>query len=132
MKKTIKRGEIYYANLDPVIGSEQGGIRPVVIAQNDRGNYYSPTTIVVPITSRIKANFPTHCIIEDKSILPYRSSAMTEQLRTVDKQRLGQCIGSLDKENMKRLGMSMMISLAIEYDLLDMIKPLDNRKHVLH
>lgn len=132
MKKIIKRGEVYYANLNPAIGSEQGGFRPVIITQNDRGNYYSPTTIVVPLTSREKTYLPTHCTIDDKSVLPYKSYAMAEQLRVIDKQRLGRCVGTLDKETMQRLGMSMLISLAIEYDLLDMIKPLDNRKHLLN
>lgn len=89
MNSHIKRGEIYYANLDPVVGSEQGGVRPVVIIQNDVGNMYSSTTMVAAITSsKTKHNIPTHIEIYSSDCLPKKSLVLMEQIRTIDKTRL--------------------------------------------
>ena len=90
MERKFKRGDIYYANLNPVIGSEQGGTRPVLIISNDVGNKHSPTVIVAPITSRIhtKAKLPTHTLINDFEGLDKNSIILFEQIRTIDKQRL--------------------------------------------
>ena len=94
----IRRGDIYYADLRPVIGSEQGGIRPVLIIQNDMGNKHSPTTIVAPITSVVKRNhMPTHVTI-DVDCLDEISIVLLEQIRTIDKSRLDGYIGLLDKK----------------------------------
>ena len=92
MERKFKRGDIYYANLNPVIGSEQGGTRPVLIISNDVGNKHSPTVIVAPITSRIhtKAKLPTHTLINDFEGLDKNSIILLEQVRTIDKQRLRQ------------------------------------------
>ena len=110
---TIQRGDIYYADLRPVIGSEQGGIRPVLIIQNDIGNRYSPTIIVSAITSQInKAKIPTH--IELSAIefgLPKDSVVLLEQLRTIDKRRLRDKIGELSSEKMNRVNDALLISL---------------------
>lgn len=97
MKLTIKRGDIYYAELNPVIGSEQGGTRPVLIISNDIGNKHSPTVIIAPITSRVhtKAKLPTHTLIKDFDGLDKNSIILFEQIRTIDKQRLRKYIGML-------------------------------------
>ena len=86
----IRRGDVYYADLSPVVGSEQGGVRPVVVVQNDKGNRYSKTIIVAPISKKMsKPPIPTHVIFSDDS-LSYVSMILCEQLRTIDKKRLGQ------------------------------------------
>ena len=101
--KTIKRGEIYYADLSPVVGSEQGGIRPVIILQNDTGNCYSPTTIVVAVTSKTTKNYlPTHIRVHS-STLRKNSVAMLEQIRTIDKQRILGYIGQIDDRTMQNI-----------------------------
>ena len=94
----VKRGDIFYADLSPVVGSEQGGIRPVLVVQNDVGNKYSPTVIVAAITSKInKAKMPTHIEIEgEKHGLTKDSVILAEQIRTIDKRRLKEKIGHLD------------------------------------
>jgi mRNA interferase MazF len=94
MEKTIKRGDIYYAELNPVIGSEQGGTRPVLIISNDIGNRHSPTVIVAAITSRVhtKAKLPTHTAIRDFEGLNKDSIILLEQIRTIDKKRLQEYI----------------------------------------
>jgi len=111
----VKRGEIYYAELSPVVGSEQGGTRPVLVVQNDIGNQYSPTTIVVAITSQInKAKLPTHVEIKaDKSGLGRDSVILGEQIRTIDKTRLQQKVSFLDEETMSRVGQALEISLGL-------------------
>jgi len=114
MKHTdrILRGQMYYADLDPVIGSEQGGIRPVVVLQNDVGNLFSPTVIVAPITTQIKkTGQPTHVAISSRFDLPEQSMAMLEQIRTIDKSRLGKLLGSLDEEAMDRIDRAVRISI---------------------
>lgn len=112
--KEFKRGEIYYANLCPVVGSEQGGIRPVLILQNDKGNKYSPTTIVAAITGRQKGNIPTHISIEADG-LDKKSTVLLEQIRTIDKSRLTKYIGMADKETMHAVDRAIVISFGIEY-----------------
>ena len=94
----IKRGDMYYADLSPVIGSEQGGIRPVLVIQNDTGNKYSPTVIVSAITSQLNKNkLPTHIELDSKEFgLKSNSVLLTEQIRTIDKSRLKEKIGHID------------------------------------
>ncbi|NLT21117.1 MAG: type II toxin-antitoxin system PemK/MazF family toxin [Syntrophomonadaceae bacterium] len=112
----IKRGEIYFAQLNPVIGSEQGGIRPVLVVQNDIGNQYSPTTIILAITSQInKAKLPTHVEIRAKDYgLEKDSVILAEQIRTIDKTRLKQRIATLQEDTMQKVNHALAISLAIE------------------
>ncbi|MBQ7352152.1 MAG: type II toxin-antitoxin system PemK/MazF family toxin [Clostridia bacterium] len=108
----IKRGELYYADLSPVIGSEQGGIRPVLIVQNDVGNKYSPTVIVAAITSQInKAKIPTHIEINTTYGLTKDSVVLLEQIRTLDKRRLRDKIGVLDDKRMEGVNKALLISL---------------------
>ena len=111
----VRRGDIVYANLNPVIGSEQGGTRPVLVLQNDIGNRYSPTTIVAAITSRIKkAKLPTHVEIEADSYGLERDSViLLEQLRTIDKRRLKEKLAHLDEGTMSRVNEGLMISLGL-------------------
>jgi mRNA interferase MazF len=112
----IKRGEIYFAHLNPVIGSEQGGTRPVLVVQNDVGNQYSPTTIILAITSQInKAKLPTHVELEAKSYGLERDSViLAEQIRTIDKTRLKQRIANLNEDIMKKVDQALKISLGLE------------------
>lgn len=109
----VKRGEMYYADLSPVIGSEQGGIRPVLIIQNDIGNKYSPTIIAAAVTSRLnKARLPTHIELTSETYgLPKDSVVLLEQLRTLDKKRLKDKIGLLDNETMNKVNDALLISL---------------------
>ena len=111
----VKRGDIYYADLSPVVGSEQGGIRPVLIIQNDVGNRYSPTVICAAITSRMnKAKLPTHIEIESRRCKIMKDSViLLEQIRTIDKQRLKDMIGHLDKERMRSVDEAIRVSLAL-------------------
>ena len=111
----IKRGDIYYADLSPVIGSEQGGVRPVLVAQNDIGNKYSPTVIAAAITSQInKAKLPTHIEINALEYgLQKDSVILLEQIRTIDKKRLREKIGHLDDELMDRVNEALSISFGL-------------------
>lgn len=111
----IKRGEIYFAQLNPVIGSEQGGIRPVLVVQNDIGNQYSPTTIILAITSQInKAKLPTHVEIKAKDYGLERDSViLAEQVRTIDKTRLKQRIAVLKDDAMNKVNQALVISLGL-------------------
>lgn len=111
----IKRGDIYYADLSPVIGSEQGGVRPVLIVQNDIGNKYSPTVIAAAITSQInKAKLPTHIEISAQEYgLQKDSVILLEQIRTIDKKRLKEKIGHLDDELMDRVNEALSISFGL-------------------
>ena len=111
----IKRGYLYYADLSPVVGSEQGGVRPVLIIQNDIGNKYSPTVIVAAITSQInKAKLPTHIEISAHEYgLNKDSVILLEQIRTIDKKRLREKIGCLDKNMMLKVDNSIQISLGL-------------------
>ena len=112
----IKRGEIYFAQLNPVVGSEQGGIRPVVVVQNDIGNQYSPTTIILAITSQInKAKLPTHIELKASTYGLERDSViLAEQIRTIDKARLKQRIAVLKEETMNKVDRALLISLGFE------------------
>lgn len=109
----VKRGEIFYADLSPVIGSEQGGIRPVIIIQNDIGNRYSPTVIVAAITSQInKAKLPIHVEISSEEYGLNRDSVvLLEQIRTLDKRRLKEKIGHMTEADMKKVNKALAISL---------------------
>ena len=98
----IFKGDVYYADLNPVIGSEQGGVRPVVILQNDIGNKYSPTTIVAPMTTKSKTYVPMHVILKE-SFLTKKSTLLLEQIRTIDKKRLIKKIGTLSKQSQERI-----------------------------
>ncbi len=111
----IKRGDIFYADLSPVVGSEQGGVRPVLVVQNDIGNRFSPTIIVAAITSQInKAKLPTHVEISAKEYgLQKDSVILLEQLRTIDKKRLKEKIGHLDDELMEQVNEALYISLGL-------------------
>lgn len=111
----VKRGDIYYANLSPVVGSEQGGHRPVLVIQNDVGNKYSPTVIVAAITSQItKAKLPTHVEISAKQFsLDKDSVILLEQLRTIDKRRLKEKITHLSEEVMTKVDEAVRISLGL-------------------
>lgn len=108
----IRRGELYYADLSPVVGSEQGGVRPVLIVQNDIGNKYSPTVIVAAITSQInKAKIPTHIELSTTYGLTKDSVLLLEQIRTLDKRRLREKIGILDDKCMENVNNALLISL---------------------
>ncbi len=111
----IKRGDIFYADLSPVIGSEQGGVRPILIVQNDVGNKYSPTVIAAAITSQInKAKLPTHIEIDSKEYgLTKDSVILLEQIRTIDKRRLREKIGHLDDERMKSVNYALNVSFGL-------------------
>ncbi len=111
----VTRGEIYRADLDPVTGSEQGGTRPVLIIQNDVGNQYSPTVIVAAITSKItKGKMPTHIAIPSSiSGLPLDSVVLTEQVRTIDKQRLVRRVGALPPDTMREVDEALLLSLGV-------------------
>lgn len=112
--KEIKRGQIWYCDLSPVVGSEQGGLRPCLIIQNDVGNKHSPTTIVATITSRrTKANIPTHYWIEGTCGLPKQSMVECEQIRTIDKSRLLEYVGELQSHEMKAIKSRLHISLGL-------------------
>lgn len=111
----IRRGDIFFADLSPVVGSEQGGTRPVLVLQNDIGNQYSPTTIVAAITSQIsKAKLPTHVEVTAKSSgLEKDSVILLEQIRTIDKSRLKEKVTSLNDELMERVAQATEISLGL-------------------
>ena len=112
--KEIKRGQIYYADLSPVVGSEQGGYRPVLIIQNDIGNRYSPTVIAAIITSiHTKANLPTHIWLNAECGLPKESMVECEQVRTLDKKRLKDFMGTVSKEVMAEIDKGLKISFAL-------------------
>lgn len=112
----IKRGEIYFAQLNPVIGSEQGGVRPVLVVQNDIGNQYSPTTIILAITAQInKAKLPTHVELKANMYgLERDSVVLAEQIRTIDKTRLKQRIAVLKVETMQKVDQALMVSLGLK------------------
>jgi len=111
----IRRGDIFYADLNPVIGSEQGGRRPVLVIQNNVGNHESPTIIIAPITSQIKKTYmPTHVSIATGIGLPARSMVLLEQIRTIDKKRLGHYVTALDDDIMDYIDDAIGISLALD------------------
>ena len=114
-KEIIRRFDLYYANLSPVIGSEQGGIRPVIIIQNDIGNYRSPTVIVSPLTAKgYKTPLPTHVLIPKKTGLKKYSFALLEQIKTIDKSRLLHYIGRVnDYETKNQINNAIAVSLGL-------------------
>ncbi len=115
----IKRGELYYADLSPVVGSEQGGVRPVLVVQNDVGNRFSPTVIAAAVTSKLdKARLPTHIELSAKLYgLSKDSVVLLEQIRTIDKRRLKERIGALSPQTMARVDDALLISLGFNAGL---------------
>jgi len=109
----VRRGQIYYADLSPVVGSEQGGTRPVLVIQNDVGNKYSPTVIACAVTSQMtKAKLPTHIELRQGQFgLPKDSVVLLEQIRTLDKRRLKEKLGQLDEKTMEKVDKAILISL---------------------
>lgn len=116
MRKAIRRGDLFYADLNPVVGSEQGGIRPVLVIQNDVGNHFSPTVVAAAITSRkAKNSLPTHILLENVPGLAPTSLLLLEQLRTIDRKRLRGYIGRISKEKMLEVDAALAISVGIGY-----------------
>lgn len=111
----VRRGDVYYADLRPVVGSEQGGVRPVLVIQNDMGNKHSPTIIVAAITSRMnKAKLPTHVELDSKKYSMVKDSViLLEQLRTIDKKRLKDMVCHLDEDILKKVDKALLISLEL-------------------
>lgn len=116
---TVRRGDIYYADLSPVVGSEQGGLRPVLIIQNDVGNRYSPTVIAAAITSRTSKNkMPTHIeVYAERTGLAKDSVILLEQIRTLDKTRLREKMGHLDEPAMDRVNAAISVSFGLSTDV---------------
>lgn len=116
MRKAIRRGDLFYADLNPVVGSEQGGIRPVLVIQNDVGNHFSPTVVAAAITSRkAKNSLPTHILLENVPGLAPTSLLLLEQLRTIDRKRLRGYIGRISKEKMLEVDAALALSIGIGY-----------------
>ena len=116
MRKAIRRGDLFYADLNPVVGSEQGGIRPVLVIQNDVGNHFSPTVVAAAITSRkAKNSLPTHILLDNVPGLAPTSLLLLEQLRTIDRKRLRGYIGRISKEKMLEVDAALAISIGIGY-----------------
>ena len=116
MRKAIRRGDLFYADLNPVVGSEQGGIRPVLVIQNDVGNHFSPTVVAAAITSRkAKNSLPTHILLENVPGLAPTSLLLLEQLRTIDRKRLRGYIVRISKDNMLEVDTALAISMGIGY-----------------
>lgn len=115
MERIIKRGDIFYVELNPVVGSEQGGTRPVLVISNDIGNRHSPTVIVAAITSRVhtKAKLPTHTAVNDFEGLDKDSIILLEQIRTIDKHRLKQYMGLMPDNIMARVDKALAISISL-------------------
>jgi len=113
MEKAILRGEMYYADLSPVVGSEQGGVRPVLIIQNNIGNNYSPTIIVAAITGKAKSELPTHISLAGMPSLQRDSIVLLEQIRTIDKRRLKNYIGTLDEVLMNEVNRALTVSIGL-------------------
>ena len=109
------RGDIYMANLNPFKGSEQGGTRPVVVLQNDMGNFFSPTIIITPLTTQIekKKTLPTHCNISSAQGLSAPSIALLEQIKTIDKSRIISYLGKISNEQMQQIEKAIQVSLGI-------------------
>ena len=116
MDINVKRGDIYYADLSPVVGSEQGGVRPVLIVQNDTGNRHSPTVIAAAITSQMgKARLPTHFQLQGQSVGLSRDSViLLEQIRTIDKSRLRERMGRLDENTMSAVDSAIAVSFGLQ------------------
>ena len=110
----VKRGDIFYTDLDPIIGSEQGGIRPVLVVQNNVGNKYSPTIVVLPLSSAKKHDLPTHIHICGSKMLPKKSIVLAEQIRTIDRNRLLRYVGSVGLEIMEKVDRAVKISIGVK------------------
>jgi len=115
----VRRGDIFYADLSPVVGSEQGGVRPVLIVQNDVGNRFSPTVIAAAITSqRAKAHLPTHIMLNAETTgLARDSIVLLEQIRTIDKHRLKERMGRLDHASMSQIDQALSISFGLDSEV---------------
>ena len=115
-RRKIQRGDMFYADLTPTVGSEQGGVRPVLIIQNNTGNRYSPTVIAAVISSktRRKAKLPTHCTVSAQQRLWRDSLVMLEQIRTIDRARLQEYIGTLDEQAMARIDKALAVSVGLK------------------
>ena len=114
MDTNVKRGDIFYADLSPVVGSEQGGTRPVLIVQNDTGNRHAPTVIVAAITSEIKKlRQPTHVVINSQSGLPKQSMILLEQIVTVDKQAIGKYLGCATEDSLGLIDRALAVSVGL-------------------
>lgn len=115
MKRAVRRGDIYYVDLNPVIGSEQGGKRPVLVISNDTGNRHSPTVIIAAITSRVytKSKLPTHVAIKNLKGLDKNSVVLLEQIRTIDKQRLQKFIGTVSDKILLNTDKALSISVGL-------------------
>ena len=115
MKTTeLHRGDIFFVNLNPVLGSEQGGTRPALVIQNDLGNQHSPTIIIAPISSQLKKQeLPTHVLLPDEIGLPEKSMVLLEQIRTIDRDRLGTYVSTADNETMAAINTAIRVSLGL-------------------
>lgn len=113
MTRPVLRGDIYRADLSPVVGSEQGGVRPALVIQNDIGNKHSPTVIVAAITSKDKPCLPTHISLAGLQALEHNSIVLLEQIRTIDKRRLTEYIGSVGAETMKAVDAALAVSVGL-------------------
>lgn len=123
MKRPIRRGEIYYADLSPVVGSEQGGVRPVLVIQNNVGNRHSPTTIVSSLSSHVKKLYlPTHVLAPVEMGLQAPSVVMAEQIRTIDKQRLQSFVGVADPHLMELFDQALCVSCGLDVERLYQLK----------
>lgn len=110
----IKRGDIYYADLNPTVGCEQGGVRPVLIIQNNVGNHFSPTVIAAAITSRRKKAMPTHVLMDEEGTRLFADSRiMLEQVRTIDRERLKEYVGHADEATMQSVDKAIAVSLGL-------------------
>lgn len=116
MEEKIARGQVYFALLDPVLGSEQGGRRPVVVVSNNIGNRHGSTVIVVPVTTGAKTQLPTHVALGGAAGLTERSLALCEQVRTIDKRRLGRCIGRMGAQSMALIDSALETAMALAED----------------
>ena len=116
MERKINRGDIFYASLDGTTGSEQAGVRPVIVVQNDIGNKYSPTIIIVPLTKkvRLKYNQPTHYLLKQFGNIKFNSIVLTEQIRAIDKSRLKEKIGIINYKTMQEIDKRILIALGIK------------------
>mgnify|MGYP004484222529 CR=1 FL=1 len=110
----IKRGDIFFADLDPVIGSEQGGFRPVIVIQNNTGNFFSPTVIAAAVSSARKNDMPTHIKMGSSKLFPKNSVILCEQIRTIDKSRLREYVGSVDAKLMKAVDKALKVSIGVD------------------
>ena len=112
-----RRGDIYCADLNPVIGSEQGGARPVIVIQNNTGNHYAPTLIVATVTTKVtkKEKMPTHYLIQKNPAFTEPSVVMLEQLRTIDKSRISSYLGKATQKEMQDMDKALITSLALDY-----------------